>query len=303
VNIGTFAVSPQGSRFLVLGASGLLGSRVFDALKIHSRTFGTYLTNNEGINQDLIRIDLSSIDSLTELIDQLSPTHIINCFGLTDVEVCEARPEACWKANAEIPILISKISLEREIRFTHISTDHFQSNSNSPRDENQTMIPINQYGFAKFHAEKSILLANPNTLVLRTNFFGHSRNGKRSLLDFALGNLMSNRPLDGFDDVFFSPVGINQIAKFLVLRSQDNIQGLVNFGSSNSITKYDFLVMIAESIGAPTSLIRRSSISSSTLKVKRPDYLALDSSLLLHEFGYEVPSLREMLSEELQGVL
>jgi dTDP-4-dehydrorhamnose reductase len=299
VKIHNPEIVPHLEKVLVLGASGLLGMSVFNAFKKNVPAVGTYFKSKPVNLHGLIQIDLSNRDSAEELVDDLSPTHIVNCFGLTDVEVCEQRPEASWNLNTVIPSHVAKLAFEKNIKFTHISTDHFLSKRAIPRTENDIMIPVNQYGFSKYNAERFILGANPMATILRTNFFGHSPKPGKSILDFAVSNLQHKNKIIGFDDVYFSPVGIEEISKFLTSPISKAACGIVNFAGVESVSKYDFLVTLADLIGAPKNLISRGSIQDSSLKVNRPNYLSLDSSYLRDQLGYEMPNLIDMLRIEL----
>jgi dTDP-4-dehydrorhamnose reductase len=161
------------------------------------------------------------------------------------------------------------------------------------------MVPVNQYGFSKYNSERFILRTNPMATILRTNFFGHSPKPGKSILDFAVSNLQRKNKIIGFDDVYFSPVGIEEISKFLTSPISKTARGIVHFAAVESVSKYDFLVTIADLIGEPKNLISRGSIQDSSLKVNRPNYLSLDSSYLRHQLGYKMPNLIDMLRIEL----
>lgn len=291
--------SPEPGRVLVLGASGLLGSRVYEALSNKVETYGSYFKSSVKKSPNFYELDATNYADLNTLIKKIQPIRIINCLGLTDVEVCDKRPEASWKLNAEIPIQISRLSQEISAQFIHISTDHFYSNLEEPRDESVSMKPMNQYGFAKFAAENSILFENSSALILRTNFFGISRKVDKSILNFAMNALKDNKSLDGFSDVFFAPVGISDIARFLLSDQSLLFAGLLNFASSDAISKYEFLKLIAHITGHSELRIRETSIRDSKLTVPRPNYLALSPNRLINEIGYRIPSLREMLENEI----
>jgi dTDP-4-dehydrorhamnose reductase len=241
-------------------------------------------------------------EDLDSFILDTAPTLVINCLGLTDVEDCEMRPEANWMLNAAVPIRVAKLSNNKNIKFIHISTDHFYSDMNTPRTETDHMTPINQYGYAKFFAEKSILSINPNALVLRTNFFGHSKSGRRSILDFALAAFLRDQVIYGFEDVVFSPVGIHEISKFLTSQNAVRATGILNFSSARPISKFEFMLLVAKAMGISESQVLRSEISSSNLKVRRPSYLALDPGRLTHEFSHSMPTIETMIKEELTAI-
>jgi dTDP-4-dehydrorhamnose reductase len=290
------------AKVLVLGASGLLGSHVFEVFSKRTDTIGTYLNSTEPLNEKMYLLNASNREDLVSFILDTAPTLVINCLGLTDVEDCEMRPEANWMLNAAVPIRIAKLSKIENIKFIHISTDHFYSDMSTPRTETDHMTPINQYGYSKFFAEKSILSINPNALVLRTNFFGHSNNGRRSILDFALAAFLNDQVIYGFEDVVFSPVGIREISKFLTSQNAERATGILNFSSARPLSKYEFMLLVARTIGVSESKVLRSEISSSNLKVRRPSYLALDPGRLTNEFSHLLPTIETMVKEEIAAI-
>jgi hypothetical protein len=60
--------------------------------------------------------------------------------------------------------------------------------------------------------------------------------------------------------------------------------------------------LVAKYKNSSQSSIIRASISNSGLSVPRPNYLALNPSRLIHEIGYNLPSLESMLQTELRGI-
>lgn len=289
----------QSGSVLILGASGLLGSRVFRSFSNNFDTYGTFFKAPNIIDPRMLQLDATDLVKLSQIVESLRPSRIINCLGLTSVEECEERPEASWKLNTEIPILLSRLSMKVAAQFVQISTDHFSSDIEALRSESSVMNAVNHYGFTKLAAEKTILLENPNVLILRTNFFGYSNKVDKSILNFAINSFRSNQNINGFEDVIFTPVGINEISNFLINRLSEQISGLLNFASENAISKYDFLILVGQIMGFSGENVAKSSIINSTLTVPRPNYLALDPARLINDLGYAIPSLRTMLENEI----
>lgn len=286
-------------RYLILGASGLLGSRIYQDFSQRFETFGTVYNSQNPQSPNIRKLDLTDSDEVLQLLNEIRPTHIVNCVGLTDVELCESLPEASWKLNSDIPFRLAKLTSGLDIRFIHISTDHYFSIENSPRREMDEVIAVNQYGFTKILAEKLVLQENPESLILRTNFFGTSDLKKDSLLDFAVNNIRKGNQIYGFDDVVFSPVGIEQICRFLKSSQVSNVSGILNFASGKPLSKYEFMVLVAKAMGEPKANIIRSSIHSSNLTANRPNYLALNSSRLLQDVNFALPEIEEMIDLEI----
>jgi len=291
------------NRVLVLGASGLLGSNVFNAFSTKFETHGTYFRSENYCEENLYKVDASDFRALKSRILELNPSRIINCLGLTSVEECESRPEASWKLNSEIPIFISYLAKKIGAQLIHVSTDHLFSKVEVPRSESEQVIPINQYGFTKMAAEKTILKQNEYALILRTNFFGHSEKESKSILDFAINSMKTNTVINGFDDVLFTPVGVSEISNFLINPISLKAKGLLNFASSETISKYEFMVMVSQVLKKYDAVINRTSISNSELSVPRPNYMALSATRLTNEFAYNLPTIQEMLENEIAGIV
>lgn len=286
---------------LIIGASGLLGSAIYRKFKVSKQVYGTFFQSQISSDKNMIRVDATDPTKLRTLICDLSPSTVINCMGLTSVELCETRPELCSQLNTEIPMRLSQLSTSLNFRLIHISTDHFASAENRPRTESEPVFPINNYGYSKLLAEKLILDYNPNALILRTNFFGHSRTGRRSLLDFALEGLSTKKQLTGFSDVYFSPVGVGKIADFLLDKRSICTKGILNFSSNEVISKFDFLTHISRIQKIDEKKVVRGLIRESELIVARPNYLALEPARLRHQVGYAIPSIEQMLIEEINS--
>ena len=289
----------MGDITLIIGASGLLGSIIYNKFKSSNKVFGTYFRSIGTSDGNLRYLDACDQSQLSDLIRDMSPSTIINCMGLTSVELCEMRPEASWKLNSEIPMRLAQISSLMGARLIHISTDHYASKKSQPRTESDSVFPINQYGYSKLQAERFILEYNSNALILRTNFFGYARSEGKSLLNFAVKALDSQKEIVGFTDVLFSPVGASEIANFLLDQSSIGITGILNFASREVISKFDFLTLVSRIQGYSDRHISRGSIVNSELTAQRPNYLALDSTRLLSEIGYDLPSLETMLRTEM----
>jgi dTDP-4-dehydrorhamnose reductase len=287
------------NKVLIIGATGLLGSVLYKKFQISEQVVGTYFRPRTNINKKLIFLDATDPKQLSGLVRDLLPSTIINCMGLASVEMCELRPEASWKLNTEIPLRLAQISSQLGIRLIHFSTDHYKSEKDQPRKESDSVVAINQYGNSKLQAERIIREHDTSALILRTNFFGRSRYERKSLLDFALMALESKNRIVGFEDVFFSPMGAHEIANFLLDKSSNSIQGTLNLASRQVISKFDFLTLVARIQGKDEANVFRGSIANSDLSVVRPKYLALNPSLMIHETGYEVPTIEKMLRTEI----
>ena len=81
-------------------------------------------------------------------------------------------------------------------------------------------MPLNNYALTKSKAEDTILEINKSSLIIRTNFFGWGPSYKKSFSDKIISYLETNKKIELFNDVYFTPISIielkNQIFKPLM---------------------------------------------------------------------------------------
>jgi dTDP-4-dehydrorhamnose reductase len=286
------------TKVLVLGSSGLLGSSISRALDSKFELIGTHFRNSTISSSNNIYFDVSSPGMLEKIIYNVGPQYVINCIGATSVEECELFPEKAMLLNAIFPYRVAKASRDFDFQFLHISTDHFSNPVGEIRDESMQPIPLNSYGYSKYVGERLVLNVNPKSLILRTNFFGVSTRGDHSLLDFAIKSFSGLTPIFGYEDVWFTPLGVNQIANFLASALESTHHGILNLSGTEAVTKLSFLREVARALGLDPNLVRAAKSSQFPSSVVRPLNLSLDNSKLLR-LGVDLPSLKDMIREEL----
>ena len=286
------------TKVLILGSSGLLGSNISRVLDSKFEVIGTHFKNVNHSVPHSIHLDIASTDMFEEIIKKVLPQYVINCIGTTSVEECELFPEKAMLLNAIFPYRVAKASREFKFQFLQVSTDHYETPSNEIRDESMHPIPLNSYGYSKFTGERLVLTESPTSLILRTNFFGVSARGDHSILDFAISSFKNSSPVFGYEDVWFTPLGVTQIGNFLASTLELNTSGILNLSGSESITKLTFLREVAGALGIDPNLVLAAKSSQFSSSVIRPLNLSLDNSRLLH-LGVKLPTLKDMIREEL----
>ena len=205
-------------RVLILGASGLLGSRISKNLASsfevyqHSHSVKAHSTIN------YCNINLQDFADTFTTLKSLNPKIVINCAAMTDIEKCERLPEASWLINTFIAMNLAKVCAELQIKFIQISTDHIVCKTHV-RNENATYYGINQYGCSKLQADNFIIHNNDNSIVIRSNFFGSSPVSKKSFLD-AINFSDFHLPNETFDRTKKTLV----ISKYLAHKNVDFIR-------------------------------------------------------------------------------
>jgi dTDP-4-dehydrorhamnose reductase len=283
-------------KYLILGASGLLGSKL---IAYTPQSHGTYFKNmtNTGINMSFL--DMNNSESFGFLLEKIKPDVVINCTGMTDVDLSERLPEKCWKLNCWLPVTIAQECNAKSIKYVYISSDHFLNLSGAKLKERDVCVPINQYSFSKLNAEKLIYSENKHSLVIRANFFHFNLYSPKTFLDQIIVNIKSGIAVHSFNDVVFSPISINQLIISIMELIKINYSGIVNIGSDYSISKFDFHNMVISALNMNNDLHTAVSIDDLLNLAKRPKNMALDSTKFKSLTGHEIPPICDMIDEEI----
>ncbi len=285
-------------KILVTGASGLLGLNL--SLQMHDTHEIIGVDRSRLVNTpfDLIKLDLLDLDALPKLLAESKPDALIHCAANALVDACELDPSAASTLNAALPGKLASACFERSIRFLHISTDAiFDGTKDGIYTEDDAPNPLGVYAQTKLDGEYAVLNANPSAAIARVNFFGWSLSGSRSLAEFFVNNLGAGNNVNGFDDVYFCPMFVGDLADTLIGMLEKSLSGLYHVVGSRAITKYEFGQAIAETFGFDAGLINPISVSDAGLTAKRSTNLRLSIHKLSTALGHEIPDFSTGLAK------
>ena len=282
---------------LITGGAGLLGTSLSEFYKKkYSVVLGLHKSDANLRNIKKIFLKFKNLKNLEKQIQNLNPDIVINCIGLSNIETCEQNKKKAIQSNTKIPLSISNICKKLNIKFYHISTDHLYDGNKKIYKETDSNKPLNFYAKTKLIADNKILLSNKNACIVRTNFFSNGVKKNISFSDKIIKNLKINKQIYLFDDVFFSPIFVTDLAKILEKTFNKKFSGIFNLGSLSPISKYEFGILIAKTFNFNKDLIKPISLTSKKL-VTRPMNMSLDSSKILKKINCKIPSIDRMILE------
>jgi dTDP-4-dehydrorhamnose reductase len=157
---------------LVLGASGQLAR--------HLREFmpeATYLGRDS--------FDLTRPTGLSEAIEAVAPSAIINAAAYTAVDKAESERDLAWRINAEAVAVAARTATGLNVPLLHVSTDYvFDGEKKGGYLVDDPVRPINAYGMSKLGGELATRLLSPQSWILRTSwlFSEHGTNFVKTML-------------------------------------------------------------------------------------------------------------------------
>ncbi len=274
------------TRFLVTGASGLLGLNF--SLQVAGQHEVVAVVNRHGLQGvpfPVVSADLTQPEAIERLLEDTQPDVVINCAAIAILDTCEAQPELAYRLNAVFPEELAAATKRLGIQMVHLSTDAVFDGVRGCYREDDPPSPINHYGRTKVAGEQGVLHANPDALVARVNFYGWSLRGKRSLAEWFYYQLAAGQPVKGFTDVFFCPLEVNDLIDILLEMAALRLNGLYHVVSSECLNKYEFGLRIARQFGFDDGLIVPISWKDSGLKADRSTNLQLNADKLAGMLG------------------
>lgn len=279
---------------LITGSSGLLGANLVRHYAPSSRCTGWYATKPisfEGATTE--QIDLTDHESVSIALDRIKPKLIVHCAAATDVEWCEKHPELAKVINEDATVFLAKKAIELNAKFVFTSTDSVFDGKSGNYSESDAPCPLNSYAAGKVRTEQAVADINPEALLIRSYFYGHSPTGNRSLLEWVLVRALNNKVVPGFTDSYFSPIGLPDFAEALDVALAAGCSGFLHLGSKNAISKYEFARLVMESNNCDMSLLRPTTVDEIGLSASRPRNTSLNVKLLENIWGKAVPAVAE----------
>jgi len=243
--------------WLVTGANGFLGMNagVFLSGKVQTIS-ATRAPHRSPIFDTHVQFDIQDLSSVRSTFSSLNPDVVLNTAALASHQHCEENPELALEVNAIGAKNVAIAAREIGAQLLHISTDAvFDGKSGNYREADATS-PFSVYGQTKLAGEQAVLAALPSALVVRTNFFGWSPSGTRSILEFFVNSLTQGKRVDGYLNYFVSSIYAQDLSQALLELSDLHYSGVLHVASSDSISKYDFGVAVARQWGLDSQLIQ-----------------------------------------------
>jgi len=279
---------------LITGASGLLGANLVRHYASSSKCVGWYATKPisfEGAKTE--QIDLTDHDSVSVALDRIKPDLIVHCAAATDVEWCEINPDLAKAINEDATVFLAKKAIELNSKFVFTSTDSVFDGKSGNYSESDEPGPLNSYAAGKVRTEQAVADINPDALIIRSYFYGHSPAGNRSLLEWVLVRALARNEVPGFTDSYFSPIGVLDFTDALDVALAALHSGFLHLGSRNAISKYEFARLVMESNNCDMSLLKPITVDDIGLSADRPRNTSLNVDLLEKLMGSNVPTVEQ----------
>lgn len=278
-------------RVLVTGGSGLIGWSLIQRLPAHWQVFATVHQNTRlalpGPHITCVPIDLKKPQAGSALVAAIKPDVIIHTASMSDPEQVERNRRAAWLLN-----VVATRSLVRSAKAwnAHVilcSTIYVFDGQNAPYCEMDQPKPINFYGRTKLIAERITRKYCDRSLLLRlTTAYGWHLPGQRqNWVTWLLARLAQGAPVSAASDVVTNYVWAEDVAQALVHGIEHEVCGLVHVGGLDTLSRYAFSLLIADTFGLDPAPIAPVSGDQLPGQAQRPKNTDCSIAMLTHQLG------------------
>ena len=277
-------------RILILGASGMIGHKLWQGLSarfdnvcavLHKGREAFSWTSLYDGSSVTDNVDLSDFHRTGKLLDTLAPDVILNAVGITKRHIRDGNMLDTVLLNSALPHYLAGWCRDRGARVFQFSTDCVFSGKDGNYTEDSATDAEDEYGRTKAIGE----LRDNCAITLRTSFIGRELSACTELLEWFLAQ--EGGKIQGFTNAHYSGVTTRFLCRAVgdIIDMHPNLSGLYHL-SSKPISKYELLCLARDSFGLDVEIEPYDGFTC-----KR----TLDGSRLIADTGIKVPAWEEMM--------
>lgn len=268
------------TKLLLIGGTGLVGSRVIDLL---SNKFDL-------IYPPTTELNVTYADQVKQAVGEIKPDLILYAAGFTNVDLAEGLKEECNLLNVKAVEFFVTETAKLNIPFYYLSTDYVfdGTQSDRPYTEEDLPNPVDSvYAKSKREGELVALTSNINGVVRLIMPFSAVHIAKLDIARLTLDKLKKGQKISAVFDQKINPIFVDDLVSALAKILQSKANGIYHVAATDFTTPFDFMREIAKQFNLPKGLIEKTTFEqfNKDRLAKRPQHTWLDSQKFRREFG------------------
>ncbi len=264
--------------WLVTGSRGFLGTNAGVFLRGRARALGqARIGTDSDLYERIVGIDLRESAAMGSLIRKARPQVVLHAAAISGHETSAKDPDQAHAVNVVATRSIAEAAFDVGARMVHISTDAIFPGTTGNYSETDEPEPFSYYGETKLAGEQAVRDSLEDHLIVRTNFFGWSETGRKSVLEFFVNSLREGQNVRGYPDFIVTSIYVQALLDAIWRLGDLGAIGTINVASSDALSKYDYGVLVARRFGLDQDLIARQGPDPATHAASRSRDLSLDT--------------------------
>lgn len=245
------------TRYLVIGANGLLGRRIGCLLTGAGAIWkGTFNRRKE---EGLVKLDITSPADVDDLFSKVRPDVVFHCANLAGgVDFCEKNPKAAVDFHLEAVKRIAGSCEDAGSEMVFISTDYVFDGTKGPYGEDDPTAPLNLYGRLKLEAEVWIRQNLKRHVIVRTtNVYGWDpMTVTPNYMMSMYRTLKENKAFNAPSFLWGNPTYVGDLAQAILELHAKNASGVYHVVGKSFMDRFEWARKACEIFGFDSSLVK-----------------------------------------------
>ncbi len=244
-------------RMLIVGARGFIGAHAARAAAaIYDVYRGDCLPPER---PEDVAIDIADEASVRSAFERVKPDAVLLFAAISDIDRCQAEPQLAYAINVRGVEHVACASARANARLLYTSSAAVFDGTKHGYREEDAPTPVSIYGETKARAEATIAALTPSAVIVRLALVLGSagRTGTNSLVDNLAEKWKAGRTVALPSYEYRNPIDAPTLGRFIVeLLGRDDVRGIYHLGSTDSISRFELGLKLAERMGYPRDLVQ-----------------------------------------------
>ena len=294
-------------KILITGSNGQLGNELQKIVSTGKAEIGAVseeIKNAEVFAMDVDTLDITNLEQVKKVLNEVKPDVVINCAAATNVDGCEANQDLAFKINSLGPRNLAMVAEELGAKIVQVSTDYvFSGVGEAPLKECDLVAPVSVYGKTKLLGEEFVRDFSTKYYIVRTawlyGYVGHN-------FVYTMMKLGKDRDtLNVVNDQLGNPTHANDLAYHIFKLIQTEEYGVYHCTGKGECSWYNFASEIMKLSGRNCTVNPCTSEEYKSMypnSADRPAYSSLDNMMLRCTIGDEMRDWKDALKTFMDNV-
>ena len=294
-------------KILITGSNGQLGNELQKIVSTGKAEIGSVseeIKNAEVFAMDVDTLDITNLEQVKKVLNEVKPDVVINCAAATNVDGCEANQDLAFKINSLGPRNLAMVAEELGAKIVQVSTDYvFSGVGEAPLKECDLVAPVSVYGKTKLLGEEFVRDFSTKYYIVRTawlyGYVGHN-------FVYTMMKLGKDRDtLNVVNDQLGNPTHANDLAYHIFKLIQTEEYGVYHCTGKGECSWYNFASEIMKLSGRNCTVNPCTSEEYKSMypnSADRPAYSSLDNMMLRCTIGDEMRDWKDALKTFMDNV-
>ena len=294
-------------RILITGSNGQLGNELQKIVSTGKAEIGAVseeIKNAEVFAMDVDILDITNLEQVKKVLNEVKPDVVINCAAATNVDGCEANQDLAFNINSLGPRNLAMVCEEIGAKIVQVSTDYvFSGVGEAPLKECDLVAPVSVYGKTKLLGEEFVRDFSTKYYIVRTawlyGYVGHN-------FVYTMMKLGKDRDtLNVVNDQLGNPTHANDLAYHILKLIQTEEYGVYHCTGKGECSWYNFASEIMKLSGRNCTVNPCTSEEYKSMypnSADRPAYSSLDNMMLRCTIGDEMRDWKDALKTFMDNV-